>query len=105
MKPISDRAKELFVSSSRAPDALEAIRSLSKALDEYQCSVEERLASIGLGFVSGRAGESVLASGRAEANTVSLTAVMKRHVPAAESESVLTPRVSGYESDPVESEE
>lgn len=66
MKTISERALEKFLASRENPDAFLAIKCLSHACDEWQASVEDRLASIGLGIVPGTCQEVVLAQGTAK---------------------------------------
>lgn len=56
---ISERMRELFSERPRVVFS----EAIVIALDEWQASVEERLASIGLGAVSGVYTETVLARG------------------------------------------
>lgn len=65
MKKLSERARELFEADEEKRDFPDLVRheTLCAALDEWQASVEERLASIGLGMVPGTCGETVIASG------------------------------------------
>lgn len=74
MKTISERAAELFDTDEEKRDFPNMVRheTLCVALDEWQASVEERLASIGLGMVPGTCGETVLASGSVEAGSAAV---------------------------------
>lgn len=108
MKKISERAHELALEDAKrigleAQYASIGLVDLWKALDEWQASVEERLASIGLGLVPGSAREEVLATGGAPEGSV-LAAMLRGERVTEHRFEIDEPGPSKYDRDPAEPE-